>query len=112
MGFCFSKPNEEEEWEKDYINIPQPNEYKGKRNWKNQRHGYGTYFYDNGDVYEGEWAEDEKHGSGTYNFASGKVYVIIRIVSIFNPKHLFCKYLTKCVCQLVYCFLKEYSSIY
>lgn len=76
MGFFCSKPSndEEEEWEKDYISVPQPNQYKGKRNWKNQRHGYGTYFYDNGDVYEGDWAEDEKHGLGTYNFASGKVY--------------------------------------
>jgi len=27
--------------------------------------GYGTYIWDNGDVYLGEWKKDKKHGQGT-----------------------------------------------
>ncbi|XP_066923070.1 MORN repeat-containing protein 3-like [Clytia hemisphaerica] len=76
MGNCcdfLKKSEDDEEEEGDYDFVPSPNHYDGKRNWKEQRHGYGTYYYDNGDVYEGHWENDEKHGEGTYLFASGKV---------------------------------------
>lgn len=66
--------SEEDEHEKDYMFAPKPNQYNGKRNWKKERHGYGTYYYDNGDVYEGNWENDEKHGLGTYHFSTGKMY--------------------------------------
>ena len=28
--------------------------------------GQGEYHYKNGDIYTGEWREDQKHGEGTY----------------------------------------------
>ena len=28
-------------------------------------HGTGTYYYANGDKYEGEWKDDKRHGKGT-----------------------------------------------
>jgi len=74
MGNCFRNINvEEDESEKEYLFTPKSNFYEGKRNWQKQRHGQGTYYYDNGDIYEGDWVNDEKHGEGTYHFVSGKV---------------------------------------
>ena len=29
-----------------------------------QRHGLGSYFYANGDLYEGQWENDQKNGQG------------------------------------------------
>jgi len=66
MGNCFRNINvEEDESEKEYLFTPKSNFYEGKRNC--------TYYYDNGDIYEGDWVNDEKHGEGTYHFVSGKV---------------------------------------
>jgi hypothetical protein len=28
------------------------------------RHGKGVYTYNNGDIYDGEWENNEKHGTG------------------------------------------------
>jgi hypothetical protein len=28
--------------------------------------GQGEYHYKNGDIYTGEWRDDQKHGEGTY----------------------------------------------
>ena len=38
-------------------------------------HGKGTYFYSNGDKYEGEWREDKRHGKGmvTYSGPDGAI---------------------------------------
>ena len=36
---------------------------------------FGTYTYDNGDTYIGEWRDDKSHGQGTYTWASGEKYV-------------------------------------
>ena len=34
-----------------------------------KKHGMGTYYYENGDVYEGPWVEDKKQGSkGRYTY--------------------------------------------
>ena len=32
------------------------------------RHGKGTYYYANGDVYEGEWFRNRKNGTGKYTY--------------------------------------------
>ncbi|PSN48768.1 hypothetical protein C0J52_05182 [Blattella germanica] len=38
--------------------------------WKRDlRHGYGAYFYQNGDIYEGTWKKGQRHGLGTYLYA-------------------------------------------
>ena len=38
-------------------------------------HGQGTYTYARGDKYVGEHKDGEKHGQGTYTYASGDKYV-------------------------------------
>ena len=40
-----------------------------------KKHGTGTYWFDNGDTYEGEYANGMKHGSGIYIFKDGRKYV-------------------------------------
>ena len=35
--------------------------------------GKGTFYYKNGDKYEGEFEDDKKHGEGMYYFADGKI---------------------------------------
>lgn len=37
--------------------------------------GKGRRTYDNGNVYEGDFENDNMHGHGTYTFANGRVYV-------------------------------------
>ena len=37
------------------------------------RHGFGTYFYLNRDVYSGDWVEHIRHGPGKYTYASNGV---------------------------------------
>lgn len=36
--------------------------------------GYGTYFYSNSAVYEGEWAEDQRSGWGRMYYENGDIY--------------------------------------
>ncbi|EER13162.1 MORN repeat-containing protein, putative [Perkinsus marinus ATCC 50983] len=36
-----------------------------------EKHGQGTYKYNNGDVYSGDWAKGRKHGRGTYVYEDG-----------------------------------------
>ncbi|VDL93608.1 unnamed protein product, partial [Schistocephalus solidus] len=45
-------------------------------NWADdKRNGIGTYYYINGDCYEGEWRNHLRHGQGKYTFAAtGLVY--------------------------------------
>eukprot|EP01035_Chromulina_nebulosa_P039141 gene39141-52896_t len=38
--------------------------YRGDLNPNGEMHGYGTFKYANGDVYEGYWAHDKKFGYG------------------------------------------------
>jgi hypothetical protein len=38
------------------------------------KHGKGTYYYADGSVYEGDWANNQIHGIGTYTWKDGKVY--------------------------------------
>lgn len=34
----------------------------------------GTMWYDNGDIYKGDWVNGERHGHGIYTFSNGAVY--------------------------------------
>ena len=44
--------------------------YNGRfHNFK--RHGFGTYFFKNGDKYVGNWKDDVRHGNGNYIWADG-----------------------------------------
>jgi hypothetical protein len=45
-----------------------------KSNDKYIRKGYGIYHYENGDVYEGEWDNNDKSGLGEYIYSDGSVY--------------------------------------
>ena len=43
--------------------------------WKNdEMHGQGTYHYSDGSVYTGEWKNNDMHGQGTYNYSDGSEY--------------------------------------
>ena len=33
-----------------------------------QRSGYGSFHYANGDVYKGDWSQDVRHGKGEYTY--------------------------------------------
>lgn len=37
------------------------------------KHGEGTYLYENGDIYKGEWKWDQKHGHGVYTPKKGEM---------------------------------------
>jgi hypothetical protein len=37
--------------------------------------GQGTYVYDNGEKYVGQWKDEGFHGQGTFTYASGSKYV-------------------------------------
>ena len=37
------------------------------------RHGEGTYFYQNGDMYKGQWKCNQIHGHGVYTHRNGEV---------------------------------------
>lgn len=39
---------------------------------RDQRHGFGAYYYANGDVYEGHWRKGVKEGLGTYTWGNSK----------------------------------------
>ena len=63
------------------IAYPDKGNYIGQVKDSSTRHGKGLYKYPNGDVYFGDWNEDNFHGKGTFNtnlgtyaFKSGDVY--------------------------------------
>lgn len=37
------------------------------------KHGEGTYLYENGDMYRGEWRWNKKHGHGLYTHKNGEI---------------------------------------
>ncbi|MBF0293582.1 MAG: hypothetical protein HQL96_00215 [Magnetococcales bacterium] len=48
-------------------------EYVGE--WRNgQRHGTGTYTYLNGEKYRGDWRDDRMEGKGTFHYLDGSRY--------------------------------------
>ncbi len=46
--------------------------YLGDTNWSGERHGKGTYYWNNGDRYEGEWRDGQANGKGTYCWGNGQ----------------------------------------
>jgi len=48
--------------------------YKGARNASKQRHGRGIEIFENGDVYDGQWANGHHHGHGIYRWSWGDIY--------------------------------------
>ena len=59
-----------------YININRSHiGYDGERNELGEKHGLGTYRYDDSDIYIGEYKNDKMHGRGTYMVGNGSVYV-------------------------------------
>lgn len=61
MGLCVSTETD------DYVKY-----FDGQR-CLGFRHGEGTYYYENGDIYVGEWRWNMKHGRGVYSHKNGKV---------------------------------------
>jgi len=41
---------------------------------KNKKHGYGIYYFESGDVYEGSWLHDAQSGFGKYMYKNGDFY--------------------------------------
>ncbi len=39
-----------------------------------QRHGHGTFYFNSGDVYDGNWVEDKIEGQGIYKWPNGSKY--------------------------------------
>jgi hypothetical protein len=49
---------------------------KDDRPGKGKRHGVGTFYYGNGDIYDGVWTNDKRgNGQGRYFYASGDLFV-------------------------------------
>ena len=46
--------------------------YEGEVNGKGEPHGNGTYYYDNGDQYDGEWKDGKAHGHGVMESSDGQ----------------------------------------
>lgn len=51
------------------------NRYRGSVSKKGLKHGKGSFFYANGDSYEGDWVSNKKHGMGYYKYANGDQYM-------------------------------------
>ena len=63
MGLCISS---------------EPQDYEGIKRYDGGTllcfsHGEGTYLYENGDVYKGEWKWNKKHGHGVYTHVNGEM---------------------------------------
>jgi hypothetical protein len=48
--------------------------YTGEKNEKGEKHGTGKMEYENGDVYEGQWADGLRHGKGKITFVNKSSY--------------------------------------
>ncbi|XP_067044087.1 uncharacterized protein [Acropora muricata] len=57
MGLCVSTETD------DYEHV----KYFDGQRCLGFRHGEGTYYYENGDIYVGEWRWNMKHGRGVYS---------------------------------------------
>lgn len=72
MGNCFKSADNEGNDAGENKGLIIPNTYIGGRNKKNERDGWGTYYFENGDSYAGDWKNGEMHGAGTYICKDGK----------------------------------------
>ena len=48
--------------------------YEGDVDYDDKPNGYGTFRWDDGDVYEGYWSHDQRHGRGTFRSYEGWSY--------------------------------------
>lgn len=48
--------------------------YKGAKSEDGKRHGWGKGTYANGDIYEGDYENDNFHGKGKFTFTNGNIY--------------------------------------
>ena len=48
--------------------------YRSKTNSEGMAHGLGTYYYDTGCIYTGEWKDGAQNGQGTSTLANGTTY--------------------------------------
>ena len=48
--------------------------YVGSRNEQNHRHGYGKYMFETGELYVGNWVNDQQCGEGEMYYPSGSWY--------------------------------------
>ena len=48
--------------------------YDGDVNSSDERHGFGVYYFKNGNKYVGEWENDKRNGHGTFYRADGDRY--------------------------------------
>ena len=39
-----------------------------------KKNGYGIFYFQNGNVYKGEWVNDQKHGKGVYIKNDGNIF--------------------------------------
>ena len=47
--------------------------YIGEFNYSNQRHGYGIYYFDSGQRYEGSWRNNDYNGYGVLKLNYGDI---------------------------------------
>ena len=48
--------------------------YIGDVDSNDERHGFGTYYWNNGERYEGDWVHGKITGKGTYYYSNGQRY--------------------------------------
>lgn len=53
----------------------QDSRYMGKYDIEGKKEGWGTYLFENGDTYVGDFKSGKKQGRGTYTFRNGDVYI-------------------------------------
>lgn len=41
---------------------------------QNKKFGFGVYYFDSGDVYEGSWLNDTQSGHGKYSYQNGDFF--------------------------------------
>ena len=46
----------------------------GEDGYYGERNGNGSYTYENGEIYDGEWKDGKYNGQGTYSYANGEIY--------------------------------------
>lgn len=67
LRMCFCKPYENLDNQPELVS-----RYDGETNCLGQRHGYGSYMFANGDLYEGCWKFNKMHGFGQFTTFSGQ----------------------------------------
>jgi len=63
--------------------------YEGETNINLVPHGYGTYYYKNGDVYEGYWENGIREGEGEMKYATNESYKGTYHLSLANGRGIY-----------------------